>query len=144
MSYDEDLFGNDDNYYRHSLDMASLSNGEVLRGAEDIGYTARDYGKSLDNNDTVQKYFLNRLEKPVIAGGFSSVPAKGALEKFSEKLEDVKEVAKSVADQHLIGILLTFIFILVIIIVVMQIMHTRKVYKIIKTMMKHMAQIKQV
>ena len=153
MSYDEDMFGNDDNYYRHSLDMASLSNGEILRGAEDIGYTSRDYGKSLDNTDAVQKYFLNRLEKPTAPynSGFLSVPAKGALEKFSEKLEDstpsamqkVSQVAKSVADEHLIGALLTLIFILVIIIVVMQIMHTRKVYKIIKTMMKHMAHIKQ-
>jgi len=155
-------FGDDTSFYDHSVDFSDLVMRKPLKDQllenEEISYikhnpTIDTYAPDdLDNRDTVQKYLLNRIgtslppaSRPNMAKFNSELASAGLSSKLSKPItEKFGGAVSSCADfvnENLVGLLLTLIFVLIIAIVVMQIMHTRKVYKIIKTMMKHIAEL---
>jgi hypothetical protein len=112
---------------------------EVMLESEEVSYvkhnpTMDSPRPNLDNKDTVQQYFLNRLSAPFATHSAGKGP-------ISEKFTDVATATTQFANDNLVAILLTFIFMLIVAIVVLEIMHTRKIYKIVKTMMKNINEL---
>jgi len=151
-------YGNDLSFYNHSVDMSrTLDRLDSYKPDE------------LDNSETVQRYFLNRLtpgnlpETAQLARSYDKTPLKiqtlavgginngyGAVKgKFpsdiadlvKNKVESFENAVTSTLGENTVGILLTIVFMLIIAIVVLQIIHTRKVYKIMKTMMKNIQEL---
>jgi len=108
--------------------------------------------EELDNGDMVQKYLLNRMPAARLppsagmanrlaaidplkfnhfgtVGGAPPTSKKGIIERMENSVEEK-------LGQHTISMLITFIFVLIIAIVVMQIMHERKIYKMMKAVLK--------
>ena len=148
MSFDSEWMGhgtgydNDRSFYDHSVDMSNLLNTrplkDVMLETEEVSYvkhnpTLND-AQPMDNAEAVQQYFLNKLT----AGLPKGIDKKSVSEKFS----DVAVASSQFANEHIVSILLTFIFMLIIAIVVLEIMHTRKIYKLVKAMMKNVNAIK--
>jgi len=161
-------FGNDTSFYDHSVDFSNLVMRKPLKDQlmsnEEISYIKGNPGlydrkdkyyekvdryapDEIDNDDAVQKYLLNRISPSAQSsmGTFNSnLVNTGLMNRMSpviEKFGNAAVVSSNFVNDNLVGLLLTLIFVLIVAIVVMQIMHTRKVYKIIKTMMKHIAEL---
>jgi len=162
-------YGNDTSFYDHSVDFSNLmihkplkdqlmSNEEVsyIKGnpsySKEITNSDKYYEKvdryapdDIDNDDAVQKYLLNRISpssESSMSTFNSNLSNTGLMNRMSpviEKFGNAAVVSSNFVNDNLVGLLLTLIFVLIVAIVIMQIMHTRKVYKIIKTMMKHIA-----
>jgi hypothetical protein len=155
-------FGNDTSFYDHSVDFSNLMMRKPLKDQlmsnEEVSYIKgnpssfrekvdRYAPDEIDNDDAVQKYLLNRISPSAQSsmGTFNSnLVNTGLMNRMSpviEKFGNAAVVSSNFVNDNLVGLLLTLIFVLIVAIVVMQIMHTRKVYKIIKTMMKHIAEL---
>jgi len=132
-------WGNDLSFYNHSVEL-----NRVLQAADEVD-------TQLDNSDNVQRYLLDRMPAsnlPMSAPAVRKfeaanplrmqVPAVGGLTNSfpKNKLEKFENAVSGTLGENTISILLTIVFMLIVAIVVLQIMHTRKVYKLVKTMMK--------
>lgn len=147
-------YGDDTSFYDHSVDFSNLVMRKPLKDQllsnEEPSYIKHipNAPDDLDNNDAVQKYLLNRIGATLPPTTRQNMPTfntnlvnPGLATRLTKPIVEKFGSAVNVVNENLVGMLLTLIFVLIIAIVVMQIMHTRKVYKIIKTMMKHIAEL---
>lgn len=132
-------WGDDRLFYDNSVEFS-----RILKAADEVD-------SPLDNSENVQRYLMDRLPAsnlPMSAPAVRKfeaanplrmqVPAVGGLTNRFPKpqLEKFENAVVETLGENTISILLTIVFMLIVAIVVLQIMHTRKVYKLVKTMMK--------
>ena len=155
-------------YYDYENDLGPLVNHgrrasdpyNQMINHEDIGYIAGnpsiwDKGESsLDNSKVVEKYLLRRLPAANMPASAhqaaeydkqhplypprNKAPERFAGERMKGTMEKLEDATSQMLGPNTLSMFLSFIFIIVVVMAILQIVHTRRIYKLMKTVLKYM------